>query len=72
MTGFVRSILDKQKPDAFLFANDRRAANLMQTLTALNRSIPDEIRIVGIDDVKYANLLSIPLTTLPRSVLEPS
>lgn len=67
---FVRSILDKQKPDAFLCANDRTAANLMQTLTALNRSIPDEIRIVGIDDVKYANLLSIPLTTQHQPCLE--
>ena len=27
-------------------------------------AIPEEVRIVGIDDVKYANLLSVPLTTV--------
>ncbi len=59
----VRAILDQHRPDAFLCANDYTAANLMQTLLKLGRRIPDEIRIVGIDDVKYASLLPIPLTT---------
>ncbi|QNI38436.1 GntR family transcriptional regulator [Edaphobacter sp. 4G125] len=59
----VASILAKHKPDAFLAANDHTAANLMQSLMRLGRSIPDEIRIVGIDDVRYASLLPIPLTT---------
>jgi GntR family transcriptional regulator of arabinose operon len=59
----VRSILNKQRPDAFLCANDHTAATLMKTLISLGVSIPKEIRIVGIDDVKYASLLPIPLTT---------
>ena len=59
----VRSILDKQRPDAFLCANDHTAATLMKTLISLGVPIPKEIRIVGIDDVKYASLLPIPLTT---------
>jgi DNA-binding LacI/PurR family transcriptional regulator len=59
----IASILTKHKPDAFLAANDHTAANLMQGLLRLGRSIPDEIRIVGIDDVRYASLLPIPLTT---------
>ncbi len=59
----VAAVLRKQKPDAFLCANDHTAANLMQTLIRLNRRIPEDIRIVGIDDVKYASLLPIPLTT---------
>lgn len=59
----VQSILDKQRPDAFLCANDHTAANLMKTLIGLGVAIPKEIRIVGIDDVKYASLLPIPLTT---------
>jgi GntR family transcriptional regulator, arabinose operon transcriptional repressor len=57
------SVLKAQKPDAFVCANDHTAANLMQTLIRLGRSIPEDIRIVGIDDVKYASLLPIPLTT---------
>lgn len=67
---FVRSILDKYKPDAFLCANDHTAANLMQSLLALGRRIPEEVRIVGIDDVKYASLLPIPLTTQHQPCLD--
>jgi GntR family transcriptional regulator of arabinose operon len=59
----IRSVLCSQSPDAFLCANDHTAANLMQTLIRLGRQIPEDIRIVGIDDVKYASLLPIPLTT---------
>ncbi len=63
-TKFIKSILNKQKPDAFVCANDLTAGNLMHTLIALGLRIPDDIRIVGIDDVKYARLLPVPLTTL--------
>jgi DNA-binding LacI/PurR family transcriptional regulator len=66
----VRSVLDQKSPDAFLCANDHTAANLMQTLIRLNRRIPDDIRIVGIDDVKYASLLPIPLTTQHQPCLD--
>ena len=59
----VSLILDKQRPDAFLCANDHTAATLMKTLIGLGVQIPNEIRIVGIDDVKYASLLPVPLTT---------
>jgi GntR family transcriptional regulator of arabinose operon len=63
-TKFIKSILRKQKPDGFVCANDSTAGNLMHTLIALGLKIPDDIRIVGIDDVKYARLLPVPLTTL--------
>jgi GntR family transcriptional regulator of arabinose operon len=68
--GLIRSILRTQRPDAFLCANDHTAANLMQTLIRLGRRIPEDIRIVGIDDVKYASLLPIPLTTQHQPCLD--
>jgi DNA-binding LacI/PurR family transcriptional regulator len=61
---FIKSILRKQRPDAFVCANDLTAGNLMHALMSLGQRIPDDIRIVGIDDVKYARLLPVPLTTL--------
>jgi len=61
---FVRSILKKDRPDAFVCANDITAGDLMHTLISLGWRIPKDIRIVGIDDVKYARLLPVPLTTL--------
>jgi len=50
--------------EAFVCANDRVAARLMQTLLAAGLRIPRDIRIVGIDDVNYAALLPVPLTTV--------
>ena len=60
----IRSILKKERPDAFVCANDLTAGNLMHTLISLGQRIPEDIRIMGIDDVKYARLLPVPLTTL--------
>jgi GntR family transcriptional regulator of arabinose operon len=37
---------------------------LMKTLSDLNVAVPQQVRLCGIDDVKYANLLAVPLTTI--------
>jgi DNA-binding LacI/PurR family transcriptional regulator len=60
----IRRIIEELKPDAFVCANDRTAGRLMHSLIALNRRVPDEVRIVGIDDIPYASLLPVPLTTV--------
>jgi DNA-binding LacI/PurR family transcriptional regulator len=60
---FVKSVLKKDRPDAFVCANDHTAGNLMRTLLSIGQSIPDDLKIVGFDDVKYADLLPVPLTT---------
>ena len=60
---FVKAILKKDRPDAFLCANDFTAGKLMHTLISIGERVPEDIRIVGIDDVKYASLLPVPLTT---------
>ena len=60
----VKDILARLRPDGFVCANDFTAARLLRTLTELRVSVPDKVRMVGIDDVKYASLLSVPLTTI--------
>ncbi|HEV2133546.1 MAG TPA: substrate-binding domain-containing protein [Terracidiphilus sp.] len=35
----------------------------MHTLLALGQGMPEDMRMIGIDDVKYARLLPVPLTT---------
>lgn len=60
----LKDVLARLRPDGFVCANDFTAARLLRTLTELRISVPDEVRMVGIDDVKYASLLSIPLTTI--------
>ncbi len=60
----VRRMLDAMRPEAIICANDLTAARLMQTLLGFGVRIPEEVRIVGMDDVKYASLLPVPLTTI--------
>jgi GntR family transcriptional regulator of arabinose operon len=62
--GFVRKLLDTLRPEAVVCANDLTAARLMQTLIGLGVRIPEQVRIVGMDDVKYSSLLPVPLTTI--------
>jgi len=66
----VRQFLDKHKPDAIVCANDVTAARLMRTIVSLGLKVPDDIRMVGIDDVSYARFLPTPLTTLRQDCAE--
>jgi GntR family transcriptional regulator, arabinose operon transcriptional repressor len=50
--------------DAFVCANDRVAGHLMHALLTQGIRIPQDVRLVGIDDASYADLLPIPLTTV--------
>ena len=61
---FVRRMLETSRPEGIVCANDLTAARLMQTLLALGVAIPEQVRIVGMDDVRYASLLPVPLTTI--------
>jgi DNA-binding LacI/PurR family transcriptional regulator len=60
----VSALLEAHRPEGVVCANDRTAARLMHTLRKLDVRIPDDIRMVGIDDAEYAPLLPVPLTTL--------
>ena len=66
----VKRILTKARPDGFICANDFTAAQLLKTLNGLDVSVPDEVRLGGVDDVKYASLLSVPLTTIHQPCAE--
>ena len=60
----VGALLAESRPEALVCANDRTAARIMRTLGGLGRGVPNEVRLVGIDDAGYAALLPMPLTTL--------
>jgi DNA-binding LacI/PurR family transcriptional regulator len=60
----VKAALSRFHPDGIVCANDFTAAHLLKTLIEIGVSVPGGIRMVGIDDVKYASLLSVPLTTI--------
>ncbi len=60
--------LDEFSPDAVVCAHDRGAAELMRALLVLGRRIPEDVRLVGVDDVDYAAWLPVRLTTMRQPV----
>ncbi|HWR50865.1 MAG TPA: LacI family DNA-binding transcriptional regulator [Bryobacteraceae bacterium] len=62
--GPLSAFMGSARPDGFVCANDLTAAKLMHSLLRLGVRIPEDVRMVGINDVKYARFLPVPLTTL--------
>ncbi len=61
----VGAMLKNFRPgDGFVCANDRTAGEFMKVVLSLGYRVPAHLRIVGIDDVEYASLLPVPLTTV--------
>jgi GntR family transcriptional regulator of arabinose operon len=55
---------------AIICANDLTAANLMRTLNTMGCPVPQKIRVVGFDDVRYAELLRPSLTTIHQPCVD--
>jgi DNA-binding LacI/PurR family transcriptional regulator len=53
----------KQRPCGLICANDEMAADLMRKLLDNGIRIPGDLKVAGFDDVKYAEFLSVPLTS---------
>jgi GntR family transcriptional regulator, arabinose operon transcriptional repressor len=66
----IKRVMQTLHPQAFVCANDRTAGHLMHSLIALGHRIPEDVRIGGIDDVEYASLLPVPLTTIRQPCRE--
>jgi LacI family transcriptional regulator len=60
----VRSLVAARPVDAVLCANDDTAAMLLRPLEKAGIRVPRDMRVVGFDDVRYAMLVSVPLTTM--------
>ncbi|VGO22699.1 GntR family transcriptional regulator [Pontiella sulfatireligans] len=55
--------LTQHDADGLICANDATAAYALRLLVDAGVDIPGSMRVAGFDDVKYASLLSVPLTT---------
>ena len=67
---FVRSLKAGRSCDAIVCANDLTAAELLKTLTQIKIAVPSKVRVVGFDDVRYATLLPVSLTTISQPCRE--
>ncbi|WP_231123400.1 LacI family DNA-binding transcriptional regulator [Nocardioides sambongensis] len=59
------------RPDAIFAANDLVALGVLQALTLAGVSVPDEVAIIGYDDIDFAASAAIPLSSVrqPREQL---
>lgn len=67
---FVESVVMECCSDAIVCANDLTAAELLKTLGTMGVGVPSQVRVVGFDDVRYATLLPVSLTTISQPCRE--
>lgn len=67
---FIRSLTGPIQPDAYICANDHTAALLMRELQKNQIRVPDDVCVLGFDDVKFATLVSPALTTIQQPCRE--
>jgi len=67
---FVGEVLAGRRVDAVICMNDLTAAEFMQTLARIKIRVPERVRVVGFDDVRYATLLPVQLTTIQQPCRE--
>ncbi len=59
------------RPTAAFCANDLLALGLLQAMTRLGRAVPEDLAVVGYDDIVFAEAAAVPLTSVrqPRELL---
>jgi LacI family transcriptional regulator len=57
-----------QLPDAIVCSNDQMAIGVLRTLTARGIRVPDDVALVGFDDIYPATLCDPPLTTVRQPI----
>ncbi len=67
----TRFLLDQPDPPTAIFAgNDAQAAGVYQVLYERNIRVPDQMSVIGFDDVMYTAQMSPPLTTIHQPLVE--
>ena len=57
-------------PTAIIVQNDLMAAGVLRAAADLNLAVPEQLSLVGVDDIPMASYLSPPLTTLRQDFAE--
>lgn len=62
---------ERKRPDAIFCANDLLALGVLQEVIRRGLRVPDDLAIVGYDDIEFASAASVPLTSVrqPREQL---
>lgn len=65
----AKILLDRQATAIFA-SNDMSALGVMQYLEEQKVRVPEDISVVGYDDIMFASLLKVPLTTIHQPIYE--
>lgn len=67
----IAALPARRRPTAVFCANDLLALGLLQEMTRRRIGVPDDIAIVGYDDIEFAAAAAVPLTSIrqPRAQL---
>ena len=57
-------------PTAIFCANDEMAMGCMHEIKSAGLSIPEDISVIGFDDIRYAEVTDPPLTTISQPAME--
>jgi LacI family transcriptional regulator, kdg operon repressor len=60
----------EQRPEAIIAGNDLTLFEILKYVKEHNIKIPDELALIGIDDVEFASIYSPPLTTIAQPTVE--
>ncbi|WGS64609.1 LacI family DNA-binding transcriptional regulator [Marinitoga aeolica] len=68
----VKKFINKTKeiPSAFFSSNDEMAIGALKAFEELNLKVPEDISLVGFDDIKELNYIEPKLTTIKRPMYE--
>jgi LacI family transcriptional regulator len=63
-------LLEKRKPDAVMAINDLMALGATRAVREAGYRIPEDVAVAGFDDVIFASISEVPLTTVRQDVPE--
>ena len=67
----TRELLDhNDRPTAIFCANDEMAIGCLHEIKAAGLKVPDDISVIGFDDIRYAEVTDPPLTTISQPAEE--
>jgi LacI family transcriptional regulator len=66
----TKKMLQKEIPTAIFCGNDNMAIGAIQAIQAANLKVPEDISIVGFDDIEVARYINPSLTTVRMTLLE--
>lgn len=66
---FARRILKESIPlDGFVAGSDQQAAGAMNVFLSASRRIPDDIKIIGVDNSAFCEFLPVPLSSVSQKI----